>query len=210
MNDTNINTLSTWFLGLVAIVIGAMIFKMNPSNMSVMMPTFVLIALVLWIVYDYILTDRYYKALSCVKEKHNREMIRLIAANEANQIQSDVAVDDSPVATPTDPPVAIPTDPPVAIPTDPPSDTKQTHAKNEHYEPLETMLTGFETNGDTALCNRMKYGGAQAQMSQIIRSRHNKYKLLPYFEEELRQHEDREWWNSDHLDGEMIKDGQAW
>ena len=67
---------------------------------------------------------------------------------------------------------------------------------------------GFEVDnigceGDNILMGRMKYMGAQSKLSKNIRSSFNKYSLLPFLEEELREHSNREWWNSDHLNDEF-------
>jgi hypothetical protein len=44
--------------------------------------------------------------------------------------------------------------------------------------------------------------GLQAKMSQEIRARWNAEKLRPYFEEELDEQENRDWWDTeaDYLD----------
>jgi len=60
---------------------------------------------------------------------------------------------------------------------------------------------GFE--GDNLLMGRMKHMGTQSQLSKNIRSSFNKYSLLPFLEEELREHSNREWWDSDHLNDEF-------
>jgi hypothetical protein len=51
----------------------------------------------------------------------------------------------------------------------------------------------------------MKYMGLQARMSQDIRARWNAEKFRPYFEEELRDNETRDWWDNevDYLDNFM-------
>jgi len=56
---------------------------------------------------------------------------------------------------------------------------------------------------DTRLFNRMKFMGIQPQWSKDIRAAWNKYSLQPYLEDELREHADRIWWNSDHLESEF-------
>lgn len=58
---------------------------------------------------------------------------------------------------------------------------------------------------DNKLSNRMKYMGLQNKISKDTRSRFNRYTLQPYFEEELRENENRDWWNveQDYLDNYM-------
>lgn len=51
-------------------------------------------------------------------------------------------------------------------------------------------------DGDTALCNRMKYQGMQAKLSKDIRSIYNKHSAEPYFIEELREQENRHWYEA--------------
>lgn len=59
------------------------------------------------------------------------------------------------------------------------------------------------TTGDTLLCNRMKYMGSQPQLSQDIRATWNVRKLQPWVEEELREQEDKIWWEADFLDDQL-------
>jgi len=58
-------------------------------------------------------------------------------------------------------------------------------------------------DADNFMCNRMKYSSMQPQMSKDIRARHNKYKFQQYYEQELREQENRDWWETDELDDEM-------
>jgi hypothetical protein len=61
------------------------------------------------------------------------------------------------------------------------------------------------SSADTQIANRMKYMALQPKMSMDIRSRHNRYSLLPFFDEELKANENRDWWDveSDFLDEYM-------
>lgn len=56
------------------------------------------------------------------------------------------------------------------------------------------------SRGDTQMCNRMKYMQMQPKLSQKNRADYNKYSLQPFLEEELQEHSEREWWNSDFLE----------
>jgi hypothetical protein len=58
---------------------------------------------------------------------------------------------------------------------------------------------------DNKLSNRMKYMGLQNKISKDTRSRFNRYTIQPYFEEELKENENRDWWNveQDYLDNYM-------
>jgi len=68
---------------------------------------------------------------------------------------------------------------------------------------IQDMHSAMGASGDTMLCNRMKYMGVQAQLSKDIRASWNKYSVQPWLEEELQEHANREWWNSDHLEAEF-------
>ena len=67
----------------------------------------------------------------------------------------------------------------------------------------KTQYSSMGCSGDNALANRMKYMGIQPQLSQTIRASYNKYLLQPYLEAELKEHSEREWWSSDHLEDEF-------
>jgi hypothetical protein len=59
--------LSVIFLALICIIIAGIINKLAPSGM--MIPTFALVAVCVWIAYDYILLKRYKAKLSCKANK---------------------------------------------------------------------------------------------------------------------------------------------
>lgn len=56
-----------------------------------------------------------------------------------------------------------------------------------------------EMGGDTdnAICNRAKYQGMQAKLSQDIRTLFNKHSAEPYYQAELKEQEDRYWYEAD-------------
>lgn len=51
-------------------------------------------------------------------------------------------------------------------------------------------------DGDTAICNRMKYSGMQAKLSKDIRAVYNKHSIEPYFQEELNEQENKIWYEA--------------
>jgi hypothetical protein len=51
-------------------------------------------------------------------------------------------------------------------------------------------------DGDTAICNRMKYSGLQAKLSKDIRAVYNKHSIEPYFQEELNEQENKIWYEA--------------
>lgn len=70
---------------------------------------------------------------------------------------------------------------------------------------IQELYTDMGCDGDTKLANRSKYSGMQARMSQDIRTRYNSHKFRPYFEEELDDWENSEWWinEANYLDNLM-------
>jgi len=71
-------------------------------------------------------------------------------------------------------------------------------------ESIQNLHQQMGCDGDTALCNRSKYAGMQPQVSIENRASYNKYSFQPYVEEELRDNENRDWWdNIDYLDKEL-------
>lgn len=61
---------------------------------------------------------------------------------------------------------------------------------------MQKIFKETGTSGDTSICNRMKYMGLQAKLSQDIRAQYNTNSLKPYVEEELREG-DRIWWEAE-------------
>ncbi len=196
--------LSVIFLALVCIVIAGIVNKLAPSGM--MIPTFALIAVCLWIAYDYILLQRYKAKQSCSLHKKNKEELEKMEEEQEGNINTgdrdlQDMIDDL--------------------------ENKYSEEKNKDYEDLNTSKAKHKgefdidlynkelsvqelhkdmgCSGDNKLANRMKYMGLQARMSQEIRSRLNRYSLQPYWEEELRANENRDWWDAeqDYLDAYM-------
>lgn len=180
------------FLVLICIVIAGIIKHVTPSGM--MVPTFALIAVCLWVAYDYMMLQRYKAKAACLtKDKDiqnaNEEIHQLAANIHAADLEEEVEK------------------PAEASAEDKP---EQKHV-NEfdigmfNAATIPELHTQMGFGADTQIANRMKYMSLQAKLSQEIRARHNKHNLLPYFDEELRANEQRDWWDQeqDYLDAFM-------
>jgi hypothetical protein len=187
--------LSVIFLALICIVIAGIIRSYTPDNMRI--PTFALLAVSLWVGYDYITLQRNKLESQCSKKKKEptddekihsllTELSKDDGSNEPEDLHKDQQAKELP----------------------PP---KQQH-KNEFDialygldSDIKTLHGNMGSSGDTKLANRMKYMSLQSRLSQEIRSRHNAEKLRPYFQEELDDNENRDWWvaESDFLDEYM-------
>ena len=195
--------LSVIFLVLICIVIAGIIYKTVPSQM--MIPTFALVAVCLWIALDYILMQRYQIKKSCDVPKVNHDPLddqinRLTQElNLAENSKSTNVSDDSKSINVSD--------------NSPPSTEKNLTPEAKHKNEFDIDLYDKQLSikelfkdsgctGDTRIANRMKYMGLQARMSQDIRARWNTEKLRPYLEEELSDNENRDWWDveTDYLD----------
>lgn len=188
--------LSVIFLALICIVIAGIIHRIAPGQM--MVPTFALIAVCLWIAYDYMLMSRYKAKKACLNQPAELEEIDKKIQDLANELSSS---DEE------------------AIYTDDQEDTNaelslkpEAKHKNEFdidmYDrelSIQELYKDTGCSGDTRMANRMKYMGLQAKMSQDIRARWNAEKFRPYFEEELRDNETRDWWDNEveYLDNLM-------
>ncbi len=188
--------LSVIFLALICIVIAGIIHRIAPGQM--MVPTFALIAVCLWIAYDYMLMSRYKAKKACLNQPAELEEIDKKIQDLANELSSSDEED---------------------IYTDDQEDTNaelslkpEAKHKNEFdidmYDrelSIQELYKDTGCSGDTRMANRMKYMGLQAKMSQDIRARWNAEKFRPYFEEELRDNETRDWWDNEveYLDNLM-------
>ena len=65
---------------------------------------------------------------------------------------------------------------------------------------IRKLYTHMGSNGDTQICNRMKYMGVQPKLSQDIRASYNKYSQEPFFTQELEEQSNKIWWENDLLD----------
>jgi hypothetical protein len=182
--------ISVALLALICIVIAAIIIKISPVELY--MPTFAVVAVCLWVAYDYMLLRRYKAKQACLeKDKEiaeaNEELMEL--AKGLSDTESETDADDKPAE---------------------PAKPEQQH-KNEfdialaNDVPFEELYKYTGCSADTRIANRMKYMGLQPKLAADIRARHNRYTLQPYFDEELRANEARDWWDNenDYLDAFM-------
>lgn len=186
--------LSVIFLALICIVIAGIVKNLAGSNINLIIPSFVFIAIGLWIAYDYMMIKRYKAKERCMQNKMDelqdeleaRILINQIAEeSEDNRNIPDLEVNNNVI--------------------EPPEKRSDNEYDIDIYNAvsIKDMHTNMGCTGDTMLCNRMKYMAVQPQKSKEIRAQWNKYSFLPYLEEELQEHANREWWNSDHLENEM-------
>lgn len=209
MNDQD-SILRILFYGLVGIVIFAIIRNVCPEYLW--MPMFVLVASVLWILYDFV-----------VQKRVEQKPIRVIW-EEDEEVQ-DAEILEEPDEEPSERPVVNYSEnyrenriPPKFANHQP---MIEGHVMNEgsciaqhnnefdidiaRGEPISALFQRSGSNADNAIANRMKYMGMQPKLSMEIRARHNRHTMQPYFEEELAANERREWWNNenDYLDAFM-------
>lgn len=181
--------LSVIFLALICIVVAGIVRHIAPDTM--IMPTYALLAVCLWIAYDYILLKRH-------KQQHACEKPADINRQTEDRIRQ--LVDDINSRVPDAQP-------------EPVEQTKEDRPAAKHkaefdikmydgQSPIQEIHSSMGSSGDTQLANRMKYMSLQPRMSQEIRARHNANTLKSYFEEELQEQENRDWWDveADYLD----------
>jgi hypothetical protein len=240
------------FLALICIVIAGIINKVAPAGM--MIPTFALMAVCLWVAYDYILLQRYKAKQRCSGKSDDINPV-----GKSDDINSASKSDDiNPVGKSDDINSASKSDDinsasksddinPVGKsdinnkdlqdmiddlgdPGDLDKNNAQ-HGKTSHdvddadndniarakhknefdIDLYSNQLSVQELHkdmgcaGDNKLANRMKYMMLQPKMSHDARARMNRYTLLQFWEEELRDNENRDWWDAeqDHLDAYM-------
>ena len=199
--------LSVLFLALVCIVIAGLIYRMTPPDMF--MPTFALIALCLWIAYDYIMLQRYKakKACSVSKNKHVTNKKSRKEKDELDEKIKELKAIFDEDEQPKTKPHSLEKDPLENNPNEP-----QAKHSNEfdiamyaRELSVQELYKDMGCTGDTRMSNRMKYMGLQPRMSKDICARLNSEKLRPYFEEEMDDNEKAEWWNveNDYLDNFM-------
>jgi len=188
--------LSVIFLALICIVIAGIVHRIAPGQM--MVPTFALIAVCLWIAYDYMLMSRYKAKKACLNQPAELEEIDKKIQELANELSSsnkgDTYTDDQ-------------EDTNAELSLKPEAKHKNEFDIDMYDRELSIQELYKDTgcSGDTRMANRMKYMGLQARMSQDIRARWNAEKFRPYFEEELRDNETRDWWDNEveYLDNLM-------
>jgi hypothetical protein len=196
--------LSVVFLALICIIITGLVKGLVPSHSGLIVPSFIFICVGLWIAYDYMMINRYKEKEKCMTEKHAQTLHEM-------QAQSQVLINDMSAESVDDrniPDIEVPDEPETPLPK---REQKPEKTHDNEYDidihnqlhNIKNMHNVMGSSGDTMICNRMKYMAVQSQLSKDIRSSWNKYSVQPWIEEELREHADREWWNSDHLDVEF-------
>lgn len=189
--------LSIVFLALIFIVISGIVYRLTPSNL--MMPTFALMAVCLWIAYDYITLKRYQMKEKCNKNK--------LSENQDSDIEAKIRELSNDIHTGSEDISGVDVDVDVSVDNTLNTDFDlEPKAKNKcefdiamyHDTDIKEMHKEMGCTGDNKLANRMKYMGMQSKLSADNRSRMNRYTLLPYFEEELKENEDRDWWDAEN------------
>lgn len=185
--------LSVLFLAFVCLIVSGLVYKLVPQRSILLVPSFILIAIGLWISYDYILLRRYKAKEQCNKQKNIREIHTLVDeinndAYEGGDLNSQDLQDNQ------NPKKATPVEKLLECDFD---------IDVHNQVDIRDMYHHMGSSGDNQIANRMKYLGMQPQLSKNIRAAHNRYTLQPYFEEELRENEEREWWNNDALEADF-------
>ena len=221
--------LSVVFLALICIVVGALVIKLAPSDMLI--PTFALIAVCLWVAYDYMLLKRYKAKEACMKkhqtDKELDEVINSIdlnadvdeskdsdfgekPADDGKPVSEVIADDGKPVSDKLDVRNAIngadvyKSELEANYPANQ-KDVSEFDIALYNGADIPNVYKAMGCSADTKIANRMKYMGMQAKLSLDIRAKHNRHTLAPYYDEELRANENRDWWDveSDFLDEYM-------
>ncbi len=186
--------LSVIFLVLICIIIAGIVHRMVPAD--VMVPTFSIIAVCLWVALDYILIQRHQAKQACSVAKSQQDTID----TQIKQLTEELnAADESDLSGDSDD-----TDINIEASLKPEAEHKNEFDIDLYDREISTkeLFKDSGCAGDTRIANRMKYMGLQARMSQDIRAKWNTEKFRPYFEEELRDGENRDWWDveADYLD----------
>ena len=184
--------LSLLFLAFVCIIFIGLIKALLPDHSILLVPSFAVICLGLWLAYDYALASRYKKKVECM-ENQLAEILNAqqdeVYDQEDDQVYDQEDVEDLSACM----------------------DNAHVHASSTKLQDYNKKITMKEIHGemgcsgDTQLYNRMKYTSIQPQLSKDIRASWNARKLQPYLEEELRENENRDWWDreQDKLDLQM-------
>lgn len=186
--------LSIIFLILICIVIT--VIAMHVSSASMGVPVFIMISACIWIGYDYIMLKRYKAKEKCAKKKATVETTDELDRQISElQDELDDYIDDN-----------------LEVPEKPKIEPPEKKHKNEfdidlydRHLSVQELYKDMGSAGDTRIASRMKYMALQPRMSREIQARMNSEKLRPYFEEEFREQENKDWWDvaNDHLDALM-------
>ncbi len=185
--------LSVIFLVLICIVISGIAYRLAPGQM--MMPTFALLSVCLWISLDYILMKRHKAKSACMHQKKDIDDVE----NKINELTSEMgATDTGGNSQENDTEVLL--ESPTAL-----HKNEYDIALYDRDASIQELHKDMGCSGDTRIANRMKYMGVQDRMAKDIRARWNAEKFRPYFEEELSNNESRDWWDNEvaYLDNYM-------
>lgn len=181
--------LSVIFLTLICIIVSAIVMKLTPGNSNLIVPSFAVICVGMWIAYDYMTISR-----NVVRKKHRREKNN---ADEIQELVDDINQQSSMGGSYED----------NGQDSEQDEDKEPTPKKQNDSEFDIDMYNGngdirkiyqeMSNSGDTQLANRMKYIGMQPKLSKDIRANWNKHGLLPYVEAELAEGEAKHWYGND-------------
>jgi type III secretory pathway component EscV len=190
--------LSVVFLALIAIVISAIVHQMLPGGLN--MPVFVLIAVCLWVMYDYMMLSRYNSKKTCLVKQNKRK---------TDNLEQQISDLTKQLNKPTEDDLQ---ERELEIQVEQIDQNRQQEIKPEAQhlneydihmyagdfsEKIKDMHTLMGCTADTRLANRMKYAGMQSQIATENRARWNAEKLRPYFEEEFEEFDNSAWWEND-------------
>ncbi len=164
------------FLFFVVVVTSALSVKIIGDGGPIM--TILITATVAFIIYDYVNNDRKKKRAICQKKMMMRE-------TDEQEPEIDVLEN-------MDFSIDVNDDSKFAVNEEIPLEVKINNGGN--------IVDTFEQMGsvaDNKASNYQRYRGLQESLSIAFKEKNNKYSALPWLEEELREHEDRDWWLDD-------------
>lgn len=200
------------FYGLIGIVIFAIVRNVCPETLW--MPLFVLIAAILWMVYDYVVQERNkliqppyveidtepveaeleepncdfgtdWEELTETPEQLNHRWLQNYRENRMpNKFNSYQPMIEGHVNDDSNRCIA--------------QHNNEFDIDIAKGEPIQAIFQRSGSSADNAIANRMKYMAMQPKLSMEIRARHNRYTMQPYFEEELSANEKRDWWDTEN------------
>ena len=181
--------ISVFFLAIICIVISTIIYRISPVNINLLVPSCAIISVMLWVAYDYMLNNKYEHAMHKLNEE--REEITQTLEEIVHEINN--AVDDRPS---TDEGFQSKNVAPL-VKQHPNEFDLEIYSGTDD---IRKLYTHMGSNGDTQICNRMKYMAVQPRLSKDIRASYNKHTIEPFFQEELNEQENKIWWEMDMLD----------
>ena len=165
-----IDLLSIIFLLFVCIVLAGLLREIVPNQILAVISSFVIICVLLRVLYKTDENDE-------LNDKLNDESLNYDeASNDESSNDENSAIDLSEIKPHNPPP------------------TKKLTDYNKKLT-IQEIHGEMGCSGDTEIYNRMKYLSLQPQLSKVIRASWNARKLQPYLEEELKENENRDWWD---------------